>query len=161
MGINNLSGNEILRQLIQVLAMLSLVDVVVCGLTLDAGGNNARLVRYLLGGEAEVKNAWLEKISFQNVLSDNLNPCFVWFCSTHNLKSVRNQLMASTMSDKGARRFFDTDNICFGWEQVEYQWEIEDTRIQTNNLPQTELTKHSVFPDKWNEMRVKHAKAVF
>ena len=69
--------------------------------------------------------------------------------------------MAFTMSNKRARIFFDTDNICFGWEQVKYQWEIEDTRIKTSNLPQTELTKHSVFPDKWNKMRLKHAKAVF
>ena len=40
------SGSEMLRQMLHVVMMLSTIDVVVVGITLDAGGNNERFVNW-------------------------------------------------------------------------------------------------------------------
>ena len=99
------------------MAILALVDVVNCGVTLDAGGNNARLIRYLLGGTPEIKNAWMEIFSFKNCLSDHQYNCIVWFCSTHNLKSLRNQLLASSNNCE-LELFFDAVAVPYLWQPV-------------------------------------------
>ena len=44
----DLTGSKILQQFMGISSMLVLVDIIVCGLTLKAGENNAGLVRYLL-----------------------------------------------------------------------------------------------------------------
>lgn len=116
-----LYGSKITRQLIHVMAMLVLVDVVNCGVTVYAGGNNAHFIGHLLGGTQEIKNAWMEIFSFKNCVSHHQYNCIVWVCSTHNLKSLRNQLLASSNTEKAKRIFHDVGNIFFGWKQVDFQ----------------------------------------
>ena len=141
--------------------MLSLIDVVVVGLTLDAGGNNAKFVKYLLGQNNNLECGWLHKCWFRNVFLNMESKIFVWFCSTHNLKSMRNQLKASSGSEKATRHFHDVENTYFGWSGVVNQWNDELIRMKRNNLRLTDLSIDAVNPDKWNKMRVTFAKAVF
>ena len=121
----NLKGSEILRQFLHVVMCLSMIDITVCGLSLDAGGNNARLVRYLLRGENHVINGWLPVVLFLNFFSPIKCPIFIWYCTTHMLKSCRNQLMASQPKEKCGRDFHNIKNIYFGWQSVINQWNAE------------------------------------
>ena len=61
------TGNEMLRQLLHILLCLSLIDVTIMGITMDAGGINRRFVRCLMGGENTVLDNWLTKVSFRNM----------------------------------------------------------------------------------------------
>ena len=59
-----------LRQMLHVVMMLSTIDVVVVGITLDSGGNNARFVKYFLGQSNNVESGWLKRVWFPNVFSE-------------------------------------------------------------------------------------------
>ena len=101
------TGSELLRQLLRVLCCLSLVDVTVTGVSFDAAGNNRRMVKYLLGGEVTISNGLPKKVSFPNIFLSTDDVIFIWYCTTHNLKSGRNQLLSSTGDIKAARVFHD------------------------------------------------------
>ena len=157
----NTTGSEILRQFIHVNMCLTLVNVKVCGITLDASGNNRRFVRYLLRGDNKVFGALMMQTYCRNVFFSPLNYIFIWFCCTHNLKSVRNQLTASSGTEKATRMFHDKHLVYFGWSGVKDQWKREMERIGKGETNITDLSMSSVSPDSWNKMRVTHAKAVF
>ena len=86
----NTTGSKMLRQFLHVSMCLALVDVTVCGITLDASGNNRRFVRNLLLGHNTVVDGWLTHTFCHNVFFEIETLIFIWFCCTHNLKSVRN-----------------------------------------------------------------------
>ena len=157
----NLNGTDILRQLIHVTTMLTAIDVDVLGATLDAGGSNAGFVKYLLDGIKTDTDGWLDKMSFINVASQLLDPIFVWYCSTHNMKSMRNQLKTCSGTDKAARKFLDVDNIPFGWSGVILQWHRDRERVEGGKYRLTDMTMDTVYPDSWNKMRVGVAKQTF
>lgn len=68
--------------------MLSFIGVEFNGLTFDAGGNNARFIRYLFDKDNFINSGWIQRCSFTNVYHDNLTQVYVWLCSTHNFKSI-------------------------------------------------------------------------
>lgn len=71
-----------------------------------------------------------------------------------------NQFMLSTCADRGMRRLFHIDNIFVGWEKVEHQQEIEESRKKRKRIPETDLSNHAIFPDKW-KIRVMHEHDIF
>ena len=154
-------GSELLRQFLHVLTCLSLIDIKVTGVLFDAGGNNRRFARMLLSGGTNIVNGAPERVSFQNMFDNNGELIFVFYCSTHNLKSCRNQLLASSGTSKSPRMFHDSRNIYFGWNDIKNQWSRELERLNKGSIPMTDLSMSAVFPDTWNKMRVTHAKAVF
>ena len=99
--------SELLRQLMNILHCLSLIDVVVTGVSCDAAGGNRIIVKYLLGGDSHLNNSCLEKVSFTNFFLNGSHLIFLWYCSTHNIKSGQNQLHNSNGSEKATRNFHD------------------------------------------------------
>ena len=157
----SLSGTDILRQLVHVTTMLSAIDVNVLGVTLDAGGSNAGFVKYLLDGIKTNTDGWLDKVSFINVASPFMGPIFIWYCSTHNMKSMRNQLKTCSGTEKAARNVLDVDDIPFGWSNVILQWHRDRQRVENGKYRLTDMTMDTVYPDSWNKMRVGVAKSTF
>ena len=127
---------------------LSVLDVTVTGVSFDAAGNNRRMVKYLLGGEVTISNGLPKKVSFPNVFLSTDNVIFIWYCSTHNLKSARNQLLSSTGDIKAARVFHDWSFVPFGWQAVIDQWKREQERLNKGEAQLTDLSVSAVYPDK-------------
>ena len=69
-----------------------------------------------------------------NIVLGQPHLIFVWYCSTHNVKSLRNQLLNSTGKEKAARIFHDVDNVPFGWKGVTSQWDRAVKCMEKNNL---------------------------
>ena len=117
-----------------VVMCLTLIDIHVTGILLDAAGNNRRFVRYLLGGATKVAGSWIESPFCTNVFLGLCNFIYVWYCSTHNLKSLRNALLCCNGSKKAARVFHDKKDVYFGWSGVKDQWEREEIRKAKKSL---------------------------
>ena len=128
---------------------------------MDASGSNRRFARYLLYDKNKVVNGNIQHAYGINVFLGALYKIFVWFCSTHNIKNVRNQLLASSGTTGAPRVFHDSKYVPFGWRVIKDQWKREVERINQQQAPETDLSESAVFPDSWNKMRVTHAKAVF
>ena len=110
-------------------ACLSLIDVITLGVLFDAGGNNRRFSRMLLRDDNDIKHSKPQRLSFRTMFFDNVWLIFVWYCSTHNLKSCRNQLKASSGTDKSTRIFHDCEKIYFGWPSNRTQLSREQERL--------------------------------
>jgi hypothetical protein len=103
----SLDGDELLDQLIPVLLSYDLVGAKVIGIVSDAGGNNAGLIKLLRAGTRP--NLQLEQVepnlvTFVNPF-DLSRRVAIWLCSTHNLKSMRNKLLASRLNYNSPRNF--------------------------------------------------------
>ena len=85
----------------------------------------------------------------------------MWFCSSHNLKSTRNQLLASNSKENAKRKFHDVKDTYFGWAGVINQWNDDLKRMDSSDLRQTYITVDTVYPDKWNKMRATHPNSGF
>ena len=59
------------------------------------------------------------------------------------------------------RKFYDIDGVFFGWRYLNKQWQKEEHFIQSGNSKIGALTVDSVYPYRWNKMRVPFAKYVF
>ena len=154
-------GSEILRQFLHVTMCLSLIQIIVYGVAMDASGLNTRFARYLLHDKNKVVNGNIQQTYGINVLLGALYKIYVWFCSTHNVKNVRNQLLASSGTAGAPLVFRDSKYVPFGWTVIKDQWKREVERINQQQAPETDLSESAIFPDSWNKMRVTHAKAVF
>jgi hypothetical protein len=121
-----LTGNEILGQLINIITMLSTIDIDIYGLTSDAGGSNARLFALLRCGIKLGDDGWLgeDVVTFDHPCSPH--KVAMWYCSVHNFKNVRNALYSSRVLDSQTvektghkRKFEAVDGISFGWETLD------------------------------------------
>ena len=74
-----------------------------------------------------------------------------WLCSTHNLKSNRNQLNAKS------RTFMDKNDAPFDFKPIINAHERDTKR----SYKLTKLTLASAFPDLWNKMNISAAKVPF
>jgi hypothetical protein len=156
----SLSGDELVRQIIQVIYGYEMIDIRIYGLLMDGGGNNARALKILRqGNEPSEGQGWLseEQITFMNPAYPKRRVAF-FHCSTHNLKNMRNQLYNSYPSrGSQAKKDFKLKKVSFGWKTV------VDTYVQDQkcSLPNTSLKNGSVYPDKWSKMDVSLAKDPF
>ena len=135
----SLSGDELMKQLFNILSMMKLIEVRILGFVSDTGGNNARLNK-LLRNDKEIGNIlWLKPM------------IATWLCSTHNLKSNMNQL------NERSRTFLDKDDTPFDFKPIINTHERDTKR--SSKL--TKLTIASTIPDLWNKMNVSVAKVPF
>jgi len=152
----SLTGDELLRQFVHVVSCYEAIGVRILGCVSDAGGQNSRLFSYLRCFRPIDEGSWLsdDSILIQNPAVPSRNIA-LWFCTTHQLKNMRNALLntASTMS----KRAFINDGTPMTWQIIEETYKA-DCRLSS---PITSLTKSSVFPDGWNKMNVSAAKAPF
>jgi hypothetical protein len=150
-----LTGKTTVKQCLMVIKSLEAINCRVYGITTDAGGSNAKLFQLLREGLL-AENVWLsdDMLSF-------VNPCdpsrriWLWHCTTHLLKALRNQLLASSPS--GAKAFKDEDGTGFGWGGVLAAY----FRDQLLASAKTNLKEPAAFPDSHSKMNVHYAKAPF
>jgi hypothetical protein len=99
------------------------VGSIVLGMVCDAGGNNARLFKLLRGREVLNEGAWLdeEMVRTENPY-DPTRYIYMYHCSTHDLKAMRNALFISwTVKGKkgeGKKKFRDVDDTPIGKDVV-------------------------------------------
>ena len=119
----------------------------------DARGNNARLNKLLRNGKEIGNILWLEDedVTFQDFTTFRQTMIATWLCSTHNLKSNRNQLNAKS------RTFMDKDDTPFGFQPIIDAHDRDNKR--SSKL--TKLTIAAAIPDLWNKMNVSAAKVPF
>ena len=136
-----LTGNEILGQLINIITMLSTIDIDIYGVTSDAGGSNARLFSLLRGGMKLGNETWLGEdfVTFDHPCAPH--KIAMWYCSVHNFKNIRNALYSSRVLDgdkgesKSRKRKFETiDGVSFGWETIENSFKREEKRKTSDAL---------------------------
>lgn len=82
----------------------------------------------------------------------------MYFCATHQLKAMRNQLIASLIG--GAKAFKDENGISFGWNL------IRKLKLMVDNLDgdidfAPRITESVAYPTKYSKMSVSDAKKPF
>ncbi len=156
----SLSGDELLRQIKQVIMGYEMIGVRIIGLSCDGGGNNARLFKLLRFGKSPKDDqCWLDDdlVSFPNP-ADPTRSIAMFHCTTHGLKNLRNALHSSQQSEhKQGTKDFSLHNTSFGWKTVIRSYQRDKKR----NSPDSALRSGSVYPDKWNKMDVALAKDPF
>jgi hypothetical protein len=158
----SLDGNDMLHQLIHVILSYELIGVKILGLVSDAGGNNAGLIRLLRSGQRFSNNhpeTNAALMSFSNPF-DPSRRIAIWLCSTHNLKSIRNQLLASTGSIHSPRKFL-RNGAMFGWKQICDVHEREEVRKKQGTTGQTRMKYAAAYPDMFTKMSAEFAKIPF
>ena len=147
-------------QLTHVLLSYELVGAKVLGIVSDAGGNNAGLIKLLRSGIRP--NLHLEKVDSNMVTFINpFDPSrrvAIGLCSTHNLKSVRNQLLSSKGSSNSPRNF-QFDDVYFGWTQICDLNSREEHRKNTGTTGKTRMKLAAAHPDHFSKMDAHLAKA--
>ena len=108
-----LNGNELLMQCDQIVMRLEMIGVRVLGLVSDAGSINSRLFRLLRTRlDVSSEGAWLpaDRIRTPNVY-DPTRFIYLFHCTTHGLKAMRNQLYGSYSGNKGSKAFLSLDDF--------------------------------------------------
>jgi hypothetical protein len=148
--------------LIHVLISYELVGAKVLGIVSDAGGNNAGLIKLLRAGRRP--NLQLEKVESNMVTFinpfDPTRRVAIWLCSTHNLKSIRNQLLSSKGSSNSPRNF-QFDDVYFGWTQICDLYSREEHRKNTGTTGKTRMKLAAAHPDHFSKMDAHLAKIPF
>ena len=139
-----------MKQLFNILSMMKLIEVRIVGFVSDTGGNNVRPNKLLRNGKEIGNILWLEDedVTFQDFTTFRQTMIATWLCSTHNLKSNRNQL------NERSRTFLDKDNTPFDFKPIINTHERDTKR--SSKL--TKLNLASAFLDLWNKMNVSVAK---
>ena len=94
----------------------------------------------------------MEYVYCENVFMVVGNLIYIWYCCTHNLKSAKNQRIASPGSITYKRVFHDRHLIYLGWNGVNNQWDREMQRISRGRIQESDLSLSSVSPDSWNKI---------
>jgi hypothetical protein len=153
----SLDGDALLEQFIQVVLRCELAGSRVLGLVSDAGGNNARLMTILRGNKPIPEGSWLPLDSIRTANPYNPNRCiYLFHCSTHTLKAMRNQLYTSWV-DGGAKQFLSEDDVQIGKAIVQECFERDRHREMNMNAPISEVRDSTVHLNKWSKMDVKEA----
>ena len=155
----SLTGNELLRQFNHVVLACEMSNMQVHGFVSDAGGNNARLMTMLRDDNKIDDSAWApdDCVRCKNPV-DPTRYIYLWHCSVHLLKSLRNQLFASKGDGSGVRYLLDPDNVHVTWQPIRDSFERDkrNSAIDIGRLP-----VGAIELDKWSVMNVRYAKAVF
>lgn len=109
-----LNGATLLRQFDHVTVSCESIGSKVRGLVLDAGGGNNKFT-CLLRDNAKFNDDvyWLdEDFCYTCNVFDPKRRIYFWFCMTHGLKAMRNQLLASQQN--GSKAFVDEYGTNFG-----------------------------------------------
>jgi len=111
----SLTGDTLLNQFDYVTLCCESIGSKVYGLVLDAGGNNAKFTRRLRNDVTFADEAtWIDDdLCHTKNIFDPSRRIYFWFCMTHLLKAMRNQLVAS--QPQGNKAFLDKHGTSFGW----------------------------------------------
>ena len=153
----SLTGATLLRQFTQVLLSCEAIGSRVYGLVLDAGGNNAKFISILRDSKKVPDCSWLsEDLCYIHNPYDTSRRVYFYFCMTHGLKAMRNQLLAS--SQDGSKAFQDKDDVPFGWAlMVETLERLKNSAVPRN----VRITEKIVRPNNFSKMNVSDAKIAF
>ena len=111
----SLDGDMILSQFIDVLTSYELLGVEILGIVSDGGGSNVRIFNTLFSQQQKYSK-WPTKDSVTTKNPFNMNRLIIyWYCATHGLKALRNNLFRSQRS--GARHL-TLSGRNFGWNEV-------------------------------------------
>jgi hypothetical protein len=156
----SLTGDTILRQFDYVTLCCESIGAFVYGLVMDAGGNNAKFASRLhddlkYSEEAE----WIdEEFCYTKNIWDPNRRIYFWFCMTHLLKAMRNQLLAS--QPNGSKAFLDKHGNSFGWAFIvklnNYLKDMNDESLAKD----VRLNDKSANPTSYRKMDVSLAKII-
>jgi hypothetical protein len=154
----DMTNADVCKQFLNVLTCLELIQCRVFGLSTDGNSVNVRAMKILSDTDMEIPNdqEWLDEryVSMKHPL-DHSRRIFFWLCSTHQIKSMRNQLWTSR--NNGKCHFLSPDGFPFGWEGVGEQFNREETR----GTKISKLVLGAILLDGWAKMNVHYAKSVF
>ena len=155
----SLKGNELMRQFNHIVLSCEMANLQVHGFCCDAGGNNARLLSLLRDDNKVGDSGWAPDncIRCKNPV-DATRYIYLWHCSVHVLKALRNQLYASKGDGSGVRFFLDVNNAHITWQPVMDAYNRDEAR---NGIDKCRIPLGAVKLDKWSVMNVRYAKAVF
>ena len=133
----------------------------VYGLVMDAGGNNAKFASRLRNGKTFSDEAtWIEQeMCYTKNIFDPERRIYIWFCMTHLLKAMRNQLNASQSG--GSKEFLDKYGTSFGWAfilKLNHQLKDEETKKLKRDV---RLNDKAANPTSYRKMDVSLAKIPF
>ena len=156
----SLTGDTILRQFDHVVMCCESINARIYGVVLDAGGGNSKFASRLRGNKRfSSTTTWLlEQLCFTYNIYDPHRRIYVWFCLTHMLKAMRNQLLASQQG--GSKFFLDEYGIPFGWQYIiklNALLKMRNTRELGENV---RLNDKSANPDGYRKMDVHLAKVI-
>ena len=159
----SLSGDELTEQVYHVIGCCELVGLKVFGICSDAGGSNKKLYSDFLD-EKNFKQqnlGWLKEecISIENP-TDPSRKIYLFYCSVHGLKAIRNCLLNSM---PGQSKCLILDGANFGWKQFEDMWQNAQEIARNSQCvdPLKKIRPTAIFPDKFSKMNVNDAKSVF
>ena len=137
------------------------INARVYGVVLDAGGGNSKFASRLRGNKRFSGTAtWLEEdLCFTQNIFDPHRRIYIWFCLTHLLKAMRNQLLASQQC--GSKLFLDEVGIPFGWPYIIKLNALLKERNTRELAENVRLNDKSANPDGYRKMDVSLAKIVF
>ena len=150
-----LNGNELLMQCDQIVMRLEMIGVRVLRLVSDAGSINSRLFRLLRTRlDVSSEGAWLpaDRIRTPNVY-DPTRFIYLFHCTTHGLKAMRNQLYGSYSGNKGSKAFLSLDDFGIHKGILKEAYERDKQRASRR----TRLDEASINPDAWSKMNVSPA----
>ena len=88
----SLDGNEIIRQFIDVVSAYELMGVKIYGIVSDGGGGNTKFFN-MISNYKPLKAKWISKECLSTINPvDPSRKIYIWSCSTHSLKALRNNL---------------------------------------------------------------------
>ena len=133
----------------------------VLGLVCDAGGSNARLYKLLAGHQSLPEGGWLhvDYVQVKNPWDIERVIC-LFYCSTHDLKAMRNALLVSWFSS-GKKMFFSTDDVKISYQVLVDCYGRDEQRVAKSGSPLTRLNEAAIKPDKWSKMSVTNTIKVF
>ncbi|KAL7537399.1 hypothetical protein ACHAXR_010210 [Thalassiosira sp. AJA248-18] len=133
----------------------------VLGFVCDAGGNNARLFTLLRDKMPIPEGGWvpIETVKTENPSDPNRN-IYLFHCSTHDLKNIRNALYTSWRPG-GKKQFLDDKEIKIGKAVIEDCFERDRQRELRCHAPHSDVRESTVFLNKWSKMDASEAKRPF
>jgi hypothetical protein len=153
----SLNGQTLLDQWYRVVCSCEAIGRKVLGTSCNAGGGNASFFSaFRKWKKIAVKDCWISEESIKAPHPfDPRRWTFLWHCTTHLMKSVRNALYNS--KPDGPRLFHDLNDVPFGWATIQTLW-ASDHRFHCRK---TLLSDSAINLSGWSKMNVQYAKAPF
>ena len=154
----SLNGNELVRQFIDVVTSYESIGIKIYGIVSDGGGGNTKIFN-MISEYNPGKSKWMN-----NKCLRTLNPVdpsryiYIWSCSTHSLKALRNNLYRSQPNLSRSLKF---NNSSFGWKEMGNIYLRDVNRLDCNIGARTDIVKHAIHLDKYTLMNANYAKQVF
>ncbi|KAL7526978.1 LOW QUALITY PROTEIN: hypothetical protein ACHAWF_001986 [Thalassiosira exigua] len=158
----SLDGDALLDQFRQVVLRCEIVGSRVLGFVCDAGGCNAHLMKLLRGNKSLPEGAWIpiRSVCTPNPYCPDSTVIYLFHCSTHDLKAMRNALFTS-WTEKGTKQFLDEQNNRIRKAIVSECFQRDRIREINNQAPLSEVRESTVNLNKWSKMNASEAKRLF